>query len=658
MKLKIWTAGLVLALAALAAESGGELYQKAVTAERAGKMEDAIKLYEKVAHDFASDRPLAAKALMQAARGYEKLGQDKAAKVYEQIEREYADQREYVDAARVRLAALKPTAPPTMALRKIEFGEGIQNIAGTDGQRVVYWDADQTTLFFGDVAGKNKQVVYKAPSGIRPTAYPSRDLSMVLLELSPTGPYAVVRTDGTGYREIPLRFQRSPAIGGLRWSWDSRYVLRIESEADASARLQRISVADGQVSDVVPNWKEGIQWAAFSPDGRFIAFGELVENTILRFGPAYVVPAQGGEPHLVAESAGGGDWTRDGKYLLIDAERAGATALFALPIQNGQAAGERVFIRNLDAGYPVGTTPSGALALQSIPLVFMQTLLATVDGQGKIGAWKPLDLIGNAFAPEWSPDGGRIAYVSVEQLDRLSRGVIRVYDVSSGQDRELYRSSGNLFNCVWAHQHPSLYCAVNSGARADILSVSLDSGQAEKVGSLEGVRALRLLSSDDRMLHTVKFQGATVGSWWEIGTDREIAGEGRPCEGGRWSYSSVRATDKGRELAIRPQAGGEWKHLTYLKTPVGSAVIRATDACTPDGNWIVYVDRDASGGEGLYRISTAGGEPERLGDYVPGGLNWIEVSSRGQILVMASILSKAPELWLLENFEPKQTAGR
>jgi hypothetical protein len=65
--MKLTALVLMSGLVAFAAESGMELYQKAVTQERAGKMEDAIKLYEKVAHDFAADRPLPAKALMQAA---------------------------------------------------------------------------------------------------------------------------------------------------------------------------------------------------------------------------------------------------------------------------------------------------------------------------------------------------------------------------------------------------------------------------------------------------------------------------------------------------------------------------------------------------------------------------------------------------------------
>ena len=128
MKTKILILCLMFGISALAAESGAELFQKAVTQERAaGNLEEAIKLYQRVAKEFASGRPLAAKALVQEARCYEKLGQDKAVKLYEQVARDFGDQRELAATASARLAVLRqaehpaPTVPATMTQRKIEL---------------------------------------------------------------------------------------------------------------------------------------------------------------------------------------------------------------------------------------------------------------------------------------------------------------------------------------------------------------------------------------------------------------------------------------------------------------------------------------------------------------------------------------------------------
>ena len=117
MKRRAIVAGLIFGMALLAADSGAELFQRAVTQEQAaGNLPEAIKLYQQVAKDYASNRPLAAKALIQAARCYEKLGEDKATKLYEQVARDFADQTESANTARTRLAALRlqSAVPPSL----------------------------------------------------------------------------------------------------------------------------------------------------------------------------------------------------------------------------------------------------------------------------------------------------------------------------------------------------------------------------------------------------------------------------------------------------------------------------------------------------------------------------------------------------------------
>src|SRR2546430_14804665 len=106
MNWKNWMLWGVCAIA-LSADTGAELYQKALVKERgAGNLEEAIQLYQRIAREFPGDRALVAKSLVQAARCYEKLGQDKAVKLYEQVMRDFADQREPLMTARERLAAM------------------------------------------------------------------------------------------------------------------------------------------------------------------------------------------------------------------------------------------------------------------------------------------------------------------------------------------------------------------------------------------------------------------------------------------------------------------------------------------------------------------------------------------------------------------------
>jgi hypothetical protein len=184
MKLRILVAGLMVGVVALAADTGAELFQKAVTQERAaGNLEEAIKLYQRVATEFASDRALAAKALVQEARCYEKLGQDKAVKLYEQVARDFKDQREPAATASARLATLRQgdraAIAVTMTARKI--GVSLRGVFSLDGQHFILGDSAAGTVAVSDVAGANKRVIFKGKPGDHYSMIPSNDFSMGIL---------------------------------------------------------------------------------------------------------------------------------------------------------------------------------------------------------------------------------------------------------------------------------------------------------------------------------------------------------------------------------------------------------------------------------------------------------------------------------------------
>jgi hypothetical protein len=66
------------------------------------------------------------------------------------------------------------------------------------------------------------------------------------------------------------------------------------------------------------------------------------------------------------------------------------------------------------------------------------------------------------------------------------------------------------------------------------------------------------------------------------------------------------------------------------------------------------------GKDGLYRMATTGGAPERLGDFPGSNVHGIlRISPDGRrIIALTGADNFAPETWLLENFEPKQQAAK
>jgi Tol biopolymer transport system component len=100
-------------------------------------------------------------------------------------------------------------------------------------------------------------------------------------------------------------------------------------------------------------------------------------------------------------------------------------------------------------------------------------------------------------------------------------------------------------------------------------------------------------------------------------------------------------------------AGGDWKALLPLRAGGQSGF-------SPDGKWIFYHDKDAVAKDGLYRMATAGGAPERLGDFPESNVSGIlRISPDGRkIIALTGGSNVQAETWLLENFEPKQQAAK
>ena len=106
-------------------------------------------------------------------------------------------------------------------------------------------------------------------------------------------------------------------------------------------------------------------------------------------------------------------------------------------------------------------------------------------------------------------------------------------------------------------------------------------------------------------------------------------------------------------IETRPMSGGDWKPSLPLSAGGQSGF-------SPDGKWIFYHDKDAAGKDGLYRVATAGGSPERLGDFPTGNVSGtLCISPDGRkIIALAQGDEISYDTWLLENFEPKQQAAR
>ncbi len=522
---------------------------------------------------------------------------------------------------------------------------------------------------YGDLTGQTKQVIFKAKPDDLPSWLPSRDFSMVGLhfERHPDRPafFAVINTDGTGYRELASAVAQANVFGDgddlINWSWDNRYWLVIRNATRGGSRLLVVSVTNSECHELIALGSGlFVQRAAFSPDGRFVAYQVSPElySTDDLVSRIFVIPAGGGEPRLVHEEASDGpvrllDWTADGRFLAITSACTGRAALHLLPVRNGAPSGAPVFLRYglFDAGV---TTAAGAFVGTSIRTGMRWDVhVASFDPNGRPAAWERLELYGENRTNPWphlSPDGNQLVYIAT--AGNAGNEVVRLRNLSTGQDREIYSSAGRIA-CVWAAQKPKIFCSAWK-EKSEILSISTDSGEVERFSMFTKSLLLILrLSRDDRALYLLRIDAdKEITLRWEIATRHETLLEQSsgiatlPSPDERWLFRAAKLNLEVRSL------GGCWKALV----PFSSAVLSAGSgygqfAATTDGNWVIYHDADDTGQHGLYRVATGGGQPERVGDFPSQSTSGtLEISPDGRRLIAASHnTGNGFELSLLEN---------
>ena len=653
----------------------GALLQKAIEKEDVdGDLKSAMDIYRKVADDNSAQRELRARALLGLGRCDEKLGRQ-AKQVYEQIVRDYGDQPAAVQARKRLIEITQQEHPASIRERRIEWSRlGLMGPADTDGERAVYKAADN--LYFGDLGGRNKRLI---TSTKRFGWVPCRDFSLVVLDLlsTPTRQHTlgVIKADGTGYRTL-IRddaknsiFERDDPFA-MSCSWDDRNVLLFDFSLKSSlpSQLWIVSVTDGQrrVLADAKGWR--VRKAVFSPDGRFVAY-EVWPNDAksLRASRIFIVPVEGGEPHLAYESAqweGGNpfltlmDWTADGRNIALKDIRQGKSALFLLPMKDGTATGAETFVRfgNFDDGY---TTGVGALIYEDQTALppDVTISLATAGQDGHFVDWRSLDLNTNVSSNPWasfSEDGTQIVYTK-RAADPIRRDVM-VRDLATGREREIYRSSFGAIVCQFSSQSPKVFCsAENENGETELITVAVESGAVEKIATFPGSRILIEASRDEQAFY---FSGNAwlVGDYdqqvvrWDRTTRQETVVEPAShdrrqlsvSQDGHWMARLLNGV-----VSVRPIPGGDWK-------PLASGVtLRVPPVVTPDEKWVSYQTVDSAGKAGIFRVPLAGGTPERMGD-LPGNVSEgsFLFSPDGRQILAVSTKQADYGLSILENFVP------
>jgi Tol biopolymer transport system component len=688
---------LIAALSAIrvSAQSGYDLFQKALAAERAdGNLRQAIQLYERVVKDAGRDRALVARALIRMAECYQRLGDSQARQVYERVLREFGDQPESAAAARTHLQALSPpTDLVRQTARQIWSGDGVDG-SGTpsaDGRYLSFTDWETGDLAVRDLATNTSRHLTN-------TGAPFGDYSEGSL-ISPDGRLIAYNWFNDKERRYELRLMSlSPAEAArprtvLQGDQAGVYIMPVGVVPDASAivivrslpggtnQIGVVSIRDGAYRSIksLDQWRYPTR-VNLSPDGRYIAYDVPAGDNGAQH-DIFVLAIDGSRESVVVSGTADDSrplWTPDGAHIVFLSDRTGTNqSLWSVAVENGRAISAPVLLK-ADMGpiEPLGITRGGALVYEISGRTRQNIYTMTWDGVKATGrpALITEQFVNSSTGPAWSPDGQSLAFYSLRGRPEL---VIR--SMTTGAERIVATPTG-LFapfqsGPIWFPDGQSMLILVKDGQGSGpaFYRLHVDSGKTDLLHRVDdhwGPSSFALSPDGNSIFWTLQHSSDVY--WpsgrllrFDVGSNRETILKSDEWfitvavspDGKQLAYvKSIRLSDPERNasvIEVMPIGGGQPREV-YRNTNWAGGARYNTMGWTPDSKSTMFVDKEGK----LWRVSNTGGEPQQVGVELPKTrIKTPTIDPAGKRLAFGAFEADNNEIWSLEHFLPATTTN-
>jgi TolB protein len=229
--------------------------------------------------------------------------------------------------------------------------------------------------------------------------------------------------------------------------------------------------------------------------------------------------------------------------------------------------------------------------------------VADADGEGMQVAVRSNEPI---ISPSWSPDGGKVAYVSFEQ----KKPVVYVQDLVSGGRKVVANEKGSNSAPTWSPDGSRLAVTLSKDGHAQIYGVNADGGGLRRLSNSNGIDTEPQFSADGESIY---FTSDRSGGPQIYKMSASGGSASRVTFNGSYNISPRLSSD-GKTLAWISQRDGGFS--LYAMDLGSGQEQRLADGATepsfsPNGKYIMYATK-GGGRTGLAVVSVDGRVKQRL----------------------------------------------